>query len=265
MGDTAKGADLFCKEVAVGSIPTLSTYNSILKTLEGGMRYLAVVLVLLFIAPAFGAYPYDAVGVISAGGSGTLIFARDGKGLVLTAAHVVATIGETKVSWNGQTRVAKTVFVDIEHDFALLVCNNPPVSAVSYAKVQGRIIIAAGYPWHSRKQLCWQPGVVRFVRGHNLIVTAKPEPGMSGGGCFDYTGNLVGVVQWHNETSGGLGIKPLIEMLNKYSDTKLWVPDDGHRVKPTDYVFAKPEKPYRSIPYSIHTAPRLPSIHSVLK
>lgn len=228
------------------------------------MRFLAVVLALVFSAPVFGAYPYDSVGVIHAGGSGTLVFQANNKGLVLTAAHVVATIGETKVSWAGETRVAKTVFVDLEHDLALLVVDAPPVSPASYAPVQGRIIIATGYPWWSRQKLCWQPGVVRFVRGHNLVVTAKPEPGMSGGGCFDYTGNLVGVVQWHNQTSGGLGIKPLDEIMAKYSDSKLWVPDDSHKVKPSNFNFAQPQKPYRSIPYDVNTAPRLPNIRSIL-
>lgn len=229
------------------------------------MKWFLTVVLLLLANPAFGAYPYDAVGIIDSGGSGTLVFKDADKGLVLTAAHVVAKIGETNITWAGQTRVAKTVFVDLEHDLALLVCNNPPVSSVDYAEVQGRIIIATGYPWHNRKKLHWQPGVVRFIRKHNLIVATKPESGMSGGGCFDFTGKLVGVVQWHNKTSGGYGIKPLVSMLDKYSDSKLWVPDDSHKVKPNNYVSAKPEKPYRSILYSIHTAPRLPSIHSVLK
>lgn len=233
------------------------------------MRFLAVVLALVFAAPCFGAMPYDAVCRIDlpggGRGSGTLVFARQGKGLIITAGHVVATTGEATAVWGQHQRKALVVKTVPNCDLAILVVDNPPVSAAGYSKIQGRMIVATGYPWWSKNKLCWQVGVVTPRMQDNMLkVTAKPEPGMSGSGCFDYTGNLVAVVSGHDRTYGYHGYK-VPELLDQYSDPKTWIPNDSHKVKPSPYgPSARPEKPYRTIPYSPHTAPKLPSIHSIL-
>jgi hypothetical protein len=188
-----------------------------------------------------------------------MVISRGGKGLVITAGHVVPTVAQFKITWGNQTRVAKVVAVVENHDLAIAVVDNPPVKGVGYAKLQGRMLVATGYPWHNRKKLHWQVGAVRPRMEKGFAVTmAKPEPGLSGGGCFDFTGRLVAVVSGHDSGSGYMGYK-VSELLDKYKDPKTWVPDDSHVKEPVDYgPSAKPERPYRTIPYNQYTAPVLP-------
>jgi len=91
-----------------------------------------------------------------------------------------------------------------------------------------------------------------------MKVTCKPEPGLSGGACFDWSGKLIAVVSGHDRNWGYLGykVKPL---LDEYQDPKTWVPSTDHIEVPENYgPSARPEKPYRTIPYNEHTAPKLP-------
>ena len=234
------------------------------------MRWFAFVLALLVTAPVFGAYPYDSVCRIDlkggGHGSGTLVYSRGGKGLIITAGHVVAHDAQATAVWGKQSRNAKVVKTWPECDLAILVCDKPPVAAAGYAQVKGRMIVATGFPWWSKNKLCWQVGVAQPKMKDNMMkVTARPEPGMSGSACFDFTGNLVAVVSGHDKIHGYLGYK-VSDKLIKYADPKTWVPDASHVTKPSPYgPSARPEKPYRTIPYSEHTAPKLPSIHSILK
>ena len=112
-----------------------------------------LIVLLLLASPAFAKYPYDAVGHISAGGSGTMIYGDSMYGLVLTNAHVVPTVSETMVRWGQHQRKCKTVFVDYEHDIALLRCKNPPVAAKSYREPTGNFVVSTGYPYYQRAAL----------------------------------------------------------------------------------------------------------------
>ena len=222
------------------------------------MRFL-VLLVWFVATPVWAAYPYDAVGVTGNGGSGTMVVTRGGKGLVITAGHVVTTDAQFKITWGNQSRIAKVVAVDPDNDLAIAVVDRPPVKGVGYGKIQGRLLVVTGYPWHSRKKLHWQVGTVRPKMEEGFTLTmCKPEPGLSGGGCFDFTGHLVAVVSGHDAGSGYMGYK-VPELLDKYKDPETWVPDASHVKEPVDYgPSAKRQKPYRTNPYNQHTAPVLP-------
>lgn len=225
------------------------------------MKYLLALLLSLFTSPLFAAYPYDAVGMISAGGSGTLVYAENGKGLILTCAHVVPYISETNCTWGEETRTCKTVFVDYGADLALLVCDNPPVRPVPYHKIVGNFVVSTGYPWYSREDLHWQASIALATHGSNIYVTAKPAAGMSGGGAFDCRGYLVGAVRAHTMEDGILADgEPLESMMNKYKDPETWIPDASHVKQRVHYNYSPCTGPERSIEYNELTAPELPDV-----
>jgi hypothetical protein len=218
-----------------------------------------LIVLLLLASPAFADYPYDAVGNVSAGGSGTMVYVDGDYGLVVTSAHVVATVSETNVTWSGKKRLCKTVFVDYENDIAILLCRNPPVKAVPYREPVGNFIVSTGYPYYSRSALHWQASIALRMEGSVMWVTHRPVAGMSGGGAFDFGGYFIGIVRSHNQTDGGIVAgESLTEVMEKYKDSKTWLPSAVHVQVPQDYDFSPQDGHVRSIRYSVDTAPELP-------
>lgn len=225
------------------------------------MRYLAVALLLLFTSPVFAAYPYDAVGRVEAGGSGTMVYVEGNQGLVITNWHVVPTISETEVYWPAVNarRKCKTIWADKNLDLALLVCNNPPVKAAPHRAPVGNFFVSAGFPYYQRANLHWQASLGLKLKENVLFLTAQPVPGMSGGAAFDCGGYLVGVVEAHNETDGiVISGHAFVNSLAKFKDPKTWIPNADHVEDPRDIDYAPQDGEIRTIRYNVKTAPELP-------
>ncbi len=220
----------------------------------------ALLLAVLLTVPAFGKQPYDSVGRVKTGGSCTLVYSANGKGVVITNAHVVSTTSQTMVYWPSvnQKRVCKTIHVNFEYDLALLVCYNPPVKPVPYHGLYSMMVISTGFPYYDRGSLHWQASPVRYIKDSVLRVSTKPVPGMSGGGAFDHEGYLVAVVEGYDKTHGWLiSNKKLILTIASYKDPKTWVPDASHVKAPQDFDIATPDGQRRTIKYNENTAPNL--------
>lgn len=220
----------------------------------------ALLLSLLLTLPVYGKYPYDSVGRVSAGGSCTLVYAANGKGIIITNAHVVSTISKTQAYWPAvkQKRLCKTIHVNFDYDLALLVCDKPPVQPVPYSRPGGMMIVSTGFPYYERSALHWQVSTIQSVQDNSLRVSAKPVPGMSGGGAFDYEGKLVAIVQGHDDECGWLiSNQKLILTLAAYKDPKTWVPDASHVQDPKDFEIAEQDGQRRTIKYHENTAPSL--------
>lgn len=226
------------------------------------MKWLKVLAVWLLLAStAVAKYPYDSVGRVAAGGTCTMVEVADGKGLMTTCAHVVATVGETDVYWPAvkQTRKCKTVYVNYDLDIALLVCDNPPVPAVSVKEnKEGSPLIAAGFPYYDRAALHWQPGMVLGSDDTVAWTTNRPVAGMSGGAGFDTEGNLIGIVRLYNEFFGGMVAGDnLIIVVQLYADPKTWIPDDSHKQNPKKFKLADQNGDVRTKKYDAKEAPDL--------
>ena len=225
------------------------------------MRFLkALVLLLVLSGAAYGKYPYDSVGRVSAGGTCTMIYVADGKGLMVTCAHVMEGESETKVYWPAvdETRVCKTVFVDKEADLAYLVCDNPPVAAVPIKAADSGVVVSAGFPYYERGALHWQIGIALETDHKLMTVTNRPVAGMSGGAGFDENGNLVGVVKQYNPLAGGLASGPaFITTTERFADPATWVPDASHVEEKKQWNLAKQNGDVRTMKYDEKTAPDL--------
>ena len=222
------------------------------------MKYFALIFALIC-SPALAAHPYDSVARLSAGGSGTLVLARNGQGLVITNAHVVATVAETQVYWPAveQTRTGKTVYVNYDLDLALLLVENPPVPVVKTSFPKKPSIVAAGYPYYDRQHLHWQSGMIHRHLMALSEVSARPVAGMSGGAVFSLDGRMVGVVKSENPEYGYMISRHVLNTVVQGHLHKKWTPDSSHLQEPQDYKFSKQNKHIRTLRYDERTAPEL--------
>lgn len=185
---------------------------------------LSLALALLFAVPALAEHPYDSacqVRVGSSGGTGTLIGLKDGKALVLTVKHVAERKGQRAVcNWGSQKMSGQVVAVHRKADIALLVVDAPegikPV-AVAKAVPENAPFVMAGFPGYDRNTLRWQQGNFEDEDYSYLVITCRPEEGMSGGPTFDKYGRVVGAVSAYSKTSGYAGDgDALVELLDAY-------------------------------------------------
>jgi len=212
----------------------------------------ALFILLLLASPAFAKYPYDSVGRTDAGGSAVLVEVQGTKGLVVTNAHVLTTQREMKVYWPAvkATRVCKPVFVDKDTDYALMVCDNPPVEPVKCNAPTRNSVIVAGFPYYEREHLHWQIGNVTSKTKYEVLYTNLPVPGMSGGAAFDLNGQLVGIVKGHDEKHGILvSAASIMVALKHYNDSRTWVPSYDHVEKPRNWNYATPDGKKRTLRY----------------
>jgi serine protease Do len=141
-----------------------------------------------------GAYGNDGVKV--GGGSGVAIAPES----LITNCHVAKLAPKLKVKIAGNTFDASITIADEEHDLCQLYVqgmNVPAVPLGSSSAVQaGQRVLALGSPYGL--DLTMSDGIVsslRPVEGGTVIQTTAPvSPGSSGGGLFDTSGKLVGIV-----------------------------------------------------------------------
>lgn len=144
------------------------------------------------------------------GGSGTIIGTHEGKGLVITARHVLDNPGPASIMRNGQTYPATRLVRAATGDLAALEFDNPPsdIKQIGIADKPGQRGTMFGFgPDY--------PGTFHAHQGRYLGRRGKPhvynaewlpddeyafnsENGDSGGGVFDDQGHLSGVL-WGGE------------------------------------------------------------------
>jgi hypothetical protein len=177
---------------------------------------LAVCLVLLSSLQALAAFPYDSVCAVvingRIGGSGTLIAVNEDKAVILTCRHVAMRVGNKAecTFLNGVTVSGRVhaIHPDRLADMALLVMDRPegvepvPMAVASEGTAP---FVLTGYPSYSRDKLRWQLGDFYSVSKSELIVTCRPEKGMSGGAAFDRYGRVIGVVAAYGPNYGVVG------------------------------------------------------------
>ena len=226
---------------------------------------------LLLLTPSYlyGKMPYDAVCVLNranngGGGSGTLVAKIDGKGLILTEAHVIPTVTQIEATWPAfkTTRIAKPVYVSYAYDTALLVIDNPPCEPVSIATAinKDEVLYSTGFPWYSRDKLHWQVGNLQKFEGFDAVITNRLAGGMSGGAVFNYRGSLAGTckaLRGKDTTSIIVTSQILIPILMAYSDPETWRPVTNHLKDKKYFKSAEREKTNLTEPYSDETAPNL--------
>lgn len=171
--------------------------------------------------------PHDAQCRIQVGdgtiGSGTLIFANDSTGLVLTCSHLFDTsTSDLVVEFpSGRRFGARLIDRDPANDLAAVLIRRPDVEAISVddGEPQG-VLIACGYGGDGqfRPVRGTVSGAVQAVGATfpSLKIRGTVRPGDSGGGVLDRAGRLVGVV-WgcrDGETYLTCG-RPLHDFLNR--------------------------------------------------
>lgn len=213
------------------------------------VRFILMVALAACPLAANAAHPYDAVARLSPpdatwGGSCVLIAVEDGKGLIVTNAHVTCGRDDWEAHWHNGCRKAKVIGYFPDVDLSFLVVDDPPVDAVEVG-VRDSHIVFAGYPHYERTKLHWQYG---NVEAEGLFVTRwknMPVPGMSGGAVFDRKdGDLCGIVRAGSDGTGwGVSDLTLVVYANKFANVEDWVPDaKACLADKREWKLAKPSK-----------------------
>jgi S1-C subfamily serine protease len=129
-------------------------------------------------------------------GSGVYI----GKGLVLTAGHVASNDEPLKVVANGTNYAAKVLWVNKEHDLALLeIPTDAPIKAAKLAcrePIVGERIFSEGSPLNVGyiRVPGWVAGTTRLWNENTVTPLIAPVLwGMSGGPVYDEAGDILGI------------------------------------------------------------------------
>jgi putative serine protease PepD len=161
-------------------------------------------------------------------------FVVDGKGHIVTAAHVVDGASSITVTFqDGTTRTAKLLGKDNATDVAVLSVDPSgltlhPLALGSSASLQvGDAVAAIGDPFTYQRSL--STGVVSgldrtisapngFTVAHAIQTDASLNPGNSGGPVLDASGKVVGIVDQiatngSSETSSGVGFAVPIDLV----------------------------------------------------
>lgn len=159
----------------------------------------------------------NASSTTTSAGSGVII---QSNGYILTCAHVVEDAGSIKVTLkNGKSYTAKLVGTDSDNDLAVLKISATGLTAATYgnsSKLEvGDTVVAIGNALGELSNTA-TTGIVsaldRQLTINNQKLTllqtdASVNPGNSGGGLFDGSGNLIGIVESKSSGSDveGLG------------------------------------------------------------
>ena len=130
-------------------------------------------------------------------GSGTLIDVDAGKGLVVTAAHVVrGSTGDVTCKFpNGTNRTGKVATDKDRFDVAAILIDDPgikPVKVATQPAQVGQEAYSAGYGGEGKYLV--NSGRVQVSTGDRMVISGRARGGDSGGPVFDRRGLLVGVL-----------------------------------------------------------------------
>lgn len=143
------------------------------------------------------------------GGSGTLIGVTQNEALVLTVQHVAEKVGQTATcEFGGQKVHGYVLATHPTADLALILVQRPvginPVPVAHATSANGPYVMA-GYPGYDRNTLRFQTGNYVDQDSDTLVITCRPEKGMSGGPTFDRYGRVVGAVSAYGLQYGYAG------------------------------------------------------------
>ncbi len=159
-------------------------------------------------------------------------FLIDGKGYLVTNAHVLKGSGAIVVNNRGQEFDAKIVHIDQEKDLAVLKINDDdykPVNSLPYgikkSNVQlGEELYTLGYP---RDEIVYNLGYLSAESGFNgdtasCQISISANRGNSGGPVFNKNGEIVGILSTRQMAADGVvfavkakGIYHLVDELKK--------------------------------------------------
>lgn len=145
------------------------------------------------------------------GGTGFLI---DGKGWLVTNAHVVANASAVRVQNNkGQEFIAKTIFINPGSDLAFLKITDAdyktvPTLPYGISKNSGDLgeqIFTLGYP---RDEIVYGEGYMSAITGFEgdtlaCQIAIAANPGNSGGPILDKNGDIIGVLNARQNQAQG--------------------------------------------------------------
>lgn len=183
--------------------------------------------------------------VLTGGGSAFLL---DGKGYLITNAHVLKGNSAVVADYNGKEFNADILFIDKVKDLAILKINDQDFKAAKqppYALHRGETELAEevftlGYPKNT--EIVYNRGYLSAQTGYNsdtisCQISLPANPGNSGGPVFNSNGEIIGVLSAREMQSQGVvfavktrEIIKLVEEL-KAADTsfnKLKLPANNH-------------------------------------
>ena len=145
-------------------------------------------------------------GDITSTGSGVVI----GSGMVVTNCHVALRGESLEVKLGGGSYSASVDAADEERDLCRLRVSGLSAPSVSIGSIEtvrvGQRVYAIGAP--QGLDLTISDGIVsglREMQGGRVIQTSAPvSPGSSGGGLFDTSGKLIGIVTFQTRTGQNL-------------------------------------------------------------
>ncbi len=148
----------------------------------------------------------NAGGEITSTGSGVVI----GSGMVVTNCHVALRGESLEVKVGGASYSASVDVADEERDLCRLSVSGFSAPSVSIGSIEtvrvGQRVFAIGAP--QGLDLTISDGIVsalREMQGGRVIQTSAPvSPGSSGGGLFDTSGKLIGIVTFQTRTGQNL-------------------------------------------------------------
>jgi len=148
----------------------------------------------------------DGGGEITSTGSGVVI----GSGMVVTNCHVALRGESLEVKVGGGSYSASVDVADEERDLCRLSVSGLSAPSVSIGSIEtvrvGQRVYAIGAP--QGLDLTISDGIVsalREMQGGRVIQTSAPvSPGSSGGGLFDTSGKLIGIVTFQTRTGQNL-------------------------------------------------------------
>jgi serine protease Do len=170
----------------------------------------------------------------SVGGTGFLI---DGKGYLVTNAHVIASLKDIYVENNkGEYFYASAIYVDKNSDLALLKIDDSsfkPINNIPYSIKKGNTDLSEqfftlGFP---RNEIVYGEGYVSAKSGNDgdstaYQLTVSANPGNSGGPVINKNGEIIGIITAKDSKADGVvyaakskNIFKLVDQLQKADTT----------------------------------------------